>query len=101
MVLSLRECFSQVEAEVVSNSRNQIHQTWGTFLQLLTIFERILATSLYTTHCIQWCTGVLMSCLVPFGYHACESFCEIVIIMKESYLNKRAIAQWSRRRANN
>ena len=29
VVPRLRECCRQVEAEVVSNSRNRIHQTWG------------------------------------------------------------------------
>ena len=27
--LRLRECFRQRQAEVVSNTRNKIHQTWG------------------------------------------------------------------------
>ena len=31
MVSSLREFFRQVRAEVVSNSRNKLHETWGQF----------------------------------------------------------------------
>ena len=34
----LRECSGQVEAEVVSNSRNKIHQTW----------ESLFGTPMYT-----------------------------------------------------